>query len=161
MTKDFAKPFVSTPMTVEPEWIDYNGHLNMAFYNVLMDRGVDQIWEELGFGPEYRARTGCTTFSAEYHMRYVREIHEGDKVVVTFQLLDHTPKSFHFYQELIHEEGWISATGEGLSLHVDQSGPKVVPMPPDIQANLEALMAAHRDMPVPAHVGHPIGIRRK
>ena len=36
----FFAPFVSSIMTVEPAWIDYNGHLNMAYYNVLFDRAV-------------------------------------------------------------------------------------------------------------------------
>ena len=38
----FAAPFVSSIMKVEPAWIDYNGHLNMAYYNVLFDRGADE-----------------------------------------------------------------------------------------------------------------------
>jgi hypothetical protein len=29
----FFAPFVSSVMQVEPAWIDYNGHLNMAYYN--------------------------------------------------------------------------------------------------------------------------------
>ena len=41
----FFAPFVSSVMRVEPGWIDYNGHLNMAYYNVLFDRAVD---EEIG-----------------------------------------------------------------------------------------------------------------
>ena len=154
-------PFLSEPMEVETRWLDYNGHLNMAFYNVLMDHGVDQLWEALGFGPDYRETTGCTTYSAEYHMRYVRELHSGAMVRASYQLLDWSPKSFHFYQELIHEDGWIAATGEGLGLHVDQSGPRVVAMPPSILAKFEALFAEHSQLPRPAHVGHPIGIRRK
>ena len=32
-------PLTSRVMGIEPDWIDYNGHLNMAFYNVLFDRG--------------------------------------------------------------------------------------------------------------------------
>ena len=27
----FSAPFVSSVMRVEPGWIDYNGHLNMAY----------------------------------------------------------------------------------------------------------------------------------
>ena len=37
-------------MRVEPGWIDYNGHLNMAYYNVLFDRAVDEVYELLGLG---------------------------------------------------------------------------------------------------------------
>ena len=39
----FFAPFVSSVMRVEPQWIDYNGHLNVAYYNVLFDRAVDEI----------------------------------------------------------------------------------------------------------------------
>lgn len=148
-------------MTVAPEWIDYNGHLNMAYYNVLLDRGVDELWGELGFGPAYREETGCTTYSAEYHIRYVREIHEGDRVRASFQLLDFDEKRFHFVQTLIHEEGWVSAQGEGVGLHIVQSGPRVAPMPEVIQARFAALLEAHKQLPVPDFVGRPLGLRRK
>ena len=46
----FFAPFVSSPMRVEAGWIDYNGHLNMAYYNVLFDRAVDEAYELLGCG---------------------------------------------------------------------------------------------------------------
>ncbi|RFP86836.1 thioesterase [Rhodobacteraceae bacterium 63075] len=154
-------PFLSEPMTVLPEWIDYNGHLNMAYYNVLLDQGVDQLWSDLSFGPDYRERTGCTTYSAEYHIRYLRELHEGDKVRTSFQLLDFDSKRFHFAQSLIHEEGWVAAQGEGLGLHVDQSGPRVAPMPADIHAKFQALLEEHAKLPQPDFVGRPMGIHRK
>jgi acyl-CoA thioester hydrolase len=49
----FFAPFVSSVMRVEPAWIDYNGHLNMAYYNVLFDRCVDEAYELLGIGLSY------------------------------------------------------------------------------------------------------------
>ena len=49
----FFAPFVSSVMRVEPQWIDYNGHLNMAYYNVLFDRAVDEAYELLGIGADY------------------------------------------------------------------------------------------------------------
>jgi hypothetical protein len=49
----FAAPFVSPVMKVEPEWIDYNGHLNMAYYNMLFDRAVDEAYELMGCGLAY------------------------------------------------------------------------------------------------------------
>ena len=54
-----AIPFQSSIMQIEPQWIDYNGHLNMAYYNVLFDRAIDQLWLELGIGPDYmKSRNG-------------------------------------------------------------------------------------------------------
>lgn len=154
-------PFLSNPMPVKPEWIDYNGHLNMAYYNVLFDHGVDQVWDRLGFGPDYADARNMTTYTGEFHLRYLREIHLGDQVRASFQVLDYDRKRIHFYQELIHSDGWISASAEGMMLHIDQTGPRVTPMPDDIFANVEALAAEHRDLPTPETVGKPIGIRRK
>lgn len=154
-------PFVSKPMAVEEQWLDFNGHLNMAYYNVLFDRGVDQLGAFLGFGPEYRERTGNTTFSAEFHLCYLRELHLSDEVTATFQLLDYDNKSFHFYQELVHTDGWVSATGEGVGLHIDQSGPRVASMPGEILAKFGELSKAHAVLPRPDRVGRVMGLRHK
>ena len=64
----FFAPFVSSLMKVEPAWIDYNGHLNMAYYNVLFDRAVDEVFELLGCGADY-VKKGFSTFTAEVHVR--------------------------------------------------------------------------------------------
>jgi acyl-CoA thioester hydrolase len=54
-------PFLSSVMQIEPQWIDYNGHLNMAYYNVMFDRAIDELWLRLGIGPTYmKVRHGCT-----------------------------------------------------------------------------------------------------
>ncbi|MHA7777488.1 thioesterase family protein [Roseibium sp. M-1] len=149
-------------MTVLDEWIDYNGHLNMAYYNVLFDKAVDQVFERLGLGPDYVETRGGSFFTAEAHVCYLRELGAGMKVTVTLQLVDLDAKRAHFYQELRHaEEGWLSATSEQLSLHVDMNSRKVAPWPEDIFANLSALQKAHSGLPRPARAGRQIGIRRK
>src|ERR1041385_7782022 len=91
-------PFVSSIMCVEPQWIDYNGHLNMAYYNVLFDRAVDEIYEMLGIGLDYLKRTNHSTFTAEVHVRYLREIREGDPVRVDLQLLDYDAKRIYYFE---------------------------------------------------------------
>ena len=85
----FFAPFVSSVMRVEPAWIDYNGHLNMAYYNVLFDRCVDEAYELIGCGLAYLEQTRHSTFTAEVHIRYLQELHADDPVRVTFQLLDY------------------------------------------------------------------------
>ena len=117
----FFAPFVSSVMRVEPGWIDYNGHLNMAYYNVLFDRAVRRGLR----APRLRRRLcrsarGIPCFTAEVHVRYLRELHAGDPVRVTFQLLDYDAKRMHYFEQLFHaEEGWLSATSENMVLHVD------------------------------------------
>ena len=88
----FFAPFVSSLMRVEADWIDYNGHLNMAYYNVLFDRAVDEAFELIGCGLHYVKTRRHSCYTAEVHVRYLRELHAGDPVRVTFQLLDYDAK---------------------------------------------------------------------
>jgi acyl-CoA thioester hydrolase len=157
-----AAPFVSSLMRVEPAWIDYNGHLNMAYYNVLFDRAVDEVYERLGIGLEYLKRTHHSTFTAEVHVRYLRELHENDPVRVTFQLLDFDSKRIHYFEQLLHaEEGWVSATSENMTLHVDMTAKQVVPFPDAVMRSLAAMKAAHAKLPLPHGVGRRIAMPGK
>ena len=156
-----AAPFMSTPMSVEEGWIDYNGHMNMAYYNVLFDRCADQIFDHLGIGAAYAKERNLTIYTAEIHVCYVQELHLGDEVRCSLQVIDHDDKRLHVYQELLHADGWLSATCEALSLHVDMSGPKVAPFPADIMPNVERLANTHAGLATPDRAGRKIGIRRK
>jgi acyl-CoA thioester hydrolase len=158
----FFAPFVSSVIHVEPGWIDYNGHLNMAYYNVLFDRAVDEAYELLGCGVAYLEATRHSTFTAEAHVRYLRELHAGDRVRVTFQLLDFDAKRMHYFERLLHaEEGWLSATSENMALHVDMTAKKTVPFPQAITARLARMKTAHAHMPVPDGVGRRIAMPGK
>ncbi|KQZ81395.1 thioesterase [Mesorhizobium sp. Root157] len=154
-------PFVSRVMDIEKDWIDYNGHLNMAYYNVLFDRGSDEAFEALGLGPAYAKERRLTIYTAEVHVCYVQELHLDHKVAVSFHLLDCDAKRLHVFQEIRHVDGWLAATSESMSLHVDMTGPKVASFPSDIMANIEAMRAAHASLAVPERAGRSIGIRRK
>ncbi len=156
----FFAPYVSSAMRVDPQWIDYNGHLNMAFYNVLFDRAVDELFALVGLGPDYLRQENASCFVAEVHVRYLRELMANDPVRVTAQLVDFDDKRLHYFLELRHaEEGWLSATTENLSLHVDMGSKKVTPFPAEILTNLALLKAAHAGLNRPAALGRVIGIR--
>ncbi len=154
-----AAPFVSSVMQIEPQWIDYNGHLNMAYYNVMMDRAIDEFWLQLGIGPTYMKERHGSTFTAECHVRYLREIHLGDPAQVTVYLLGADEKRIHTFEELRHAtEGWISATSENITLHIDMSARKVAPFPPDIRARIAAIANVHAAVPRPEGIGRKVAI---
>jgi acyl-CoA thioester hydrolase len=157
----FFAPFVSSVMKVEQSWIDYNGHLNMAYYNVLFDRCVDEAYELLGIGVDY-VKSGRSFFTAEVHLRYLRELHEGDPVRVTFQMLDHDTKRIHYFEQLFHAtEGWVSATSENMTLHVDMTAKKVVPFPPLVLRTLSRMKTEHARLPRPEAAGRSIAMPSK
>jgi acyl-CoA thioester hydrolase len=150
-------PFVSSVMQIEPQWIDYNGHLNMAYYNVMMDRAIDELWLQLGIGPAYKKERHGSTFTAECHVRYLREIHLGDPVQVTVYLLAVDEKRIHTFEELRHAtEGWISATSENITLHIDMTARKVAPFPPDIRARMAEIAEIHAAVPRPEGIGRKV-----
>jgi acyl-CoA thioester hydrolase len=156
---EIPAPFVSSVMAIEPQWIDYNGHLNMAYYNVLFDRAVDELYELLGIGPSYLKRAGHSTMTAEVHVRYLREIHADAPVRVRVQLLDYDAKRMHYFEELVHAtEGWLSATAENMTLHVDMAAKKVAPWPAEVMAKLAAMKAAHARLPVPDGAGRRVAM---
>ena len=158
----FFAPFVSSTMRVEPAWIDYNGHLNMAFYNLLIDRAVDEAFELVGLGQDYVAERNASYFTAEAHVRYVRELKVETPVRASIQLVDFDDKRIHFFAELHHAaEGWISATSEQLALHVDLGSRRVTPWPDDILRRLAAMKAAHGALPPPEAIGRRIGLKAR
>jgi acyl-CoA thioester hydrolase len=158
----FSAPFESSLMRVEPQWIDYNGHLNVAYYNVLFDRAVDEVYELVGLGPDYLERHKHSTMVAEAHVRYLRELHDGDPVRVTIQLLDYDAKRIHLFEQLLHAtENWVSATSESMTLHVDMTAKKVAPFPDSVMRALERMKTAHAVLPRPDGAGRRIAMRDK
>jgi len=156
----FFAPFVSAAMRVEPQWIDYNGHLNVAYYVLLFDRAVDECYALLGIGEEYARARNATLFVAEAHIGYRREIKPTDSVRVTLQLLDFDDKRLHYCMEMRHaHEGWLAATCESLSLHVDMGSRRVSAFPDDILGNLALMKAAHSRLARPEYAGRRIAMR--
>jgi len=151
--------FKSSIMQIEPQWIDYNGHLNMAYYHVMFDRAVDELWVQIGIGPGYLKERNNSSFAAECHVRYIREIHLGDPVQVSVLVVAADEKRIHTFQEMRHAtEGWLSATSENMSLHMDMTARKVAAFPPDINTNVQALAQAHAGLERPEGIGRKIAM---
>src|SRR5215471_12538393 len=96
----FPAPFDRYQGEVRPEWIDHNGHMNLAYYTVLFDYATDQMFDVLDLGLAYRRRTELGTFVTETHNRYERELLVGDQVRVTIQILLADDKRLHLAHEM-------------------------------------------------------------
>ncbi len=158
----FTAPFTSTIRRVEDQWVDYNGHLNTAYYNVLFDRATDEAFALVGLDPDYLTATGCSFFTLEVHVTHVRELHGGDAVRTTVQFLDYDAKRVHYVQQMYHAaEGWLACVSEGIVMHVDLTARRSSPFPAGIAEKITAMHEAHKILTVPSQVGHRIGIPRK
>lgn len=151
--------YLSEEMQVLPEWIDFNGHMNMAYYAILFDLGCNHAFRELGLSDDYRKSHGYTTMMADFRIRYLREVMEGDRLRCSFRIVKVGSKAFHYCQELIHSEGWIAATAEGVNLHVNMAAQKVEPYTDGPRKALETMATQQADWPMPDWVGTPLGVR--
>jgi len=128
-------PIECPQINVRKDWIDYNGHMNMAFYNVVFDKGVDHVFDGLGIGAAYMEETNGSCFTMEIH-------------VTLFLQMFHAKKDY------------LAATMEQMVLHVDLNERRAAPMPESVQTNVQMLREAHGNLVIPPQVGSVIGIRR-
>ncbi len=157
-----AAPLDLTREVVRPEWIDYNSHMNVAYYLVVFDHATDDFLDYIGLDRSYRERRGATTFAVECHVTYQREITEGEPLRTTTQLLGFDEKRIHLFQMMSHaDQDILVATCEWLSLHVDANKRHVAPMAPEILARLTEIDKAHQGLPRPQEVGQVIRIGSK
>jgi len=159
---DVSGPVEIHAERVQPGWIDYNGHMNVAYYFLVFDHATDALLDHVGIDEAYRRRTGCSVFTLEGHITYEREVKEGDPLRITTQVLDHDARFLHYFHRMYHaDEEYLAATNELLILHVDLAGPKGVPVPEEVHGRIAEIADAHASLPVPDQAGRRIRIRRK
>jgi acyl-CoA thioester hydrolase len=107
---------------IEPEWIDYNGHLRDAYYGLVLSYATDDLMDQVGLDAAYRASTRCTLYTLELHIHYLHEVKSTDDLEVESLVLDCDRKrllvgaKFHCARL-----GEPAAVGESMLLHVRQS----------------------------------------
>jgi len=158
----FPSPIKSAPYSIESQWIDYNGHFNMAYYNVLFDKDSDVALALVGLGPAYVEKTGNSYFTLEAHISYLRELGKNDQVWIATQILDFDSKRLHYVQ-MMHQakEGWLACVTENIVIHVNLESKKSSPFPAEVLERIKIAHDAHKSLSVPLQVGHRIGIPRK
>jgi len=156
---DLEAPLDRYRDAVRPEWIDHNGHMNMGYYLVVFDFATDEFFRWVGLGEAHRKERKVTTFCLEAHVTYHREVRSGDPLRFTTYLLGHDAKRIHYIHAMYHAtEGYLAATNELMSLHVDLATRRGAPMAREITARLAAIQAAHEMLERPPQAGRRIGL---
>ncbi len=145
--------------SIQAQWIDYNGHMNVAYYVLVFDHATDALLDYLGMDAAFRRRTGLTTYVLEAHVTYERELKVNDRVRVTTQLLDRDAKRLHYFHAMYHErERYLAATNELILMQIDTRNVKAAPFTPEPARRIDAVAAAHATLPRPSQAGRVIGI---
>jgi acyl-CoA thioester hydrolase len=155
-----SRPLVETEAVVRPEWIDSNGHMNLAYYVVVFDLATDAMYKALEIGDAYREASGNSCFTAETHTLYEREAHLGDRLIVRSWLLGVDAKRIHYFHEMFPAAGGArSAAQELLALHIDMAIRRVAPFPAAVHDRLHAAVLTYAPTEAPKGAGRRIALR--
>ncbi|MDF1792931.1 MAG: thioesterase family protein [Thalassobaculaceae bacterium] len=154
--------FDSGTTKVRPDWIDYNGHMNVGYYLVAFDIATEEVCVHLGVGEAYRRANDASIFVLEAHVTYDREVIEGAPLAFRSRIVDRDAKRFHLIHHMYHaEDGFLAATNELMCMHMDLTTKRSAPLPDQAAARLDTLFEAHQAAGELDGVGRKIGIRRK
>ncbi len=143
--------------TVRPEWIDHNGHMNLAYYVLAFDLATEDFFDIFGMNQAYRDATGCSTFSGDIHVYYKRELREGEAFRVTSTLLGFDEKRIRYMNQMYRaDDGSDVALMEAISLHVDLTARRVCPMQAPLADGLAAIQANQAPFDIPPEIGRTI-----
>jgi len=107
-------------------WTDYNGHMNLAFYILVFDKGAEEILSKFKMGEQSAKTTKKSTMAVESHTTYNNEVKENEEVDVYLSYFNHDKKRLHYKLEMYEKnKNILSATTEVLSLYIDLNIRKV------------------------------------
>jgi acyl-CoA thioester hydrolase len=146
---------------VAPEFIDANGHMNIRHYLDAGADGADRICRQVGIDDTYRAQRRMGVFTAEHHLRYLSEFHEGGRFTVHTRVLERSAKVGHLMSFVLdRDQERLSCTVEIVLVHVGMDTRRPEPFPDDVAAALDALIAASDALGWAAPVCGAMGVRR-
>ncbi|MEO1274399.1 MAG: thioesterase family protein [Pseudomonadota bacterium] len=154
-------PIRTATQTVETAWIDYNGHMNVAYYTLAFDRALDEVYETLDIGPSAVESRGQGPMALQTQIHYRAELLEGEAFHCEAVVLDADHKRCHAFVRMIRaRDGAVAACYETLSVNVDLAARRSAPYPDTVAAGLGRQRDAHSTLPRDPAVGAVIGIRR-
>jgi len=152
-------PFDRYRGEVVAEWIDLNGHMNLAYYTVLFDFATDLLFETIGIGKEYKQKTDHGTFVVETHNLYERELLVREQVRVVTQILGADDKRIHLAHEMYSlADSRRAATQELMFLSIDLGRRRVVPFLAGVRDSVTAAAATHATLPQPDWIGRRLAM---
>jgi acyl-CoA thioester hydrolase len=152
---EIPSPIVSRGLKVLPEWIDENGHMNVAPYLKCFDDMFYEIYRVLGVEYAEAVRRGYSQFIVQVNLAYFKEMALNESFSIEAQLINHDKKRMHWFMQMRKDSGDIAATGEFMALFMDLGQRKVSAMPGEWHDRLLEIKRHH------AALGTPPGLNRR
>ncbi|MFF0458596.1 3-hydroxyacyl-CoA dehydrogenase NAD-binding domain-containing protein [Nocardia africana] len=152
-------PLRTPPRLIPPDWHDANGHVNESRYLQLFSNATGTVERYIGLDGDYRANVG-TFYTVETHLFHLGELHAGDRVEVSTQILGADDKRLHLFHVLVREgDQEPMATGEQMLIHIDAASRRSGAMQGTVRERVVELAQLHAQLPRPKRAGASIGLR--
>ncbi|WP_394213294.1 thioesterase family protein [Enterovibrio calviensis] len=146
---------------VLPEWIDYNGHMNDAYYVVAFSQAIDAFMLHIGLDETFREAQCVSLYTLQSMVTYRKEVAEDEPISIQGQLLESDNKKLRLFMTMYHAQTHDElATMETLLLHMDMQAHKAAPFLAQTQALVDEIQAAHHLLETPTNAGSAIAIKR-
>ncbi|GHG29196.1 carnitine 3-dehydrogenase [Paracoccus aerius] len=145
---------------VPVSWTDYNSHMNETHYLEAASQATDRFMEMIGADAAYIA-SGRSYFTVENHIRYLDEVHAGDRLTITTQVLAGQGKRLHLFHRLWRGDDTLAATVETMLLHTDLSTRRTSEPDAAVSERLAGWVASHAGRAADGagrFVGQPAGM---
>ena len=160
--KTLKSPYRTRNQIVLKEWIDYNGHMNVAYYTLAFDRALDFFFEDvLGIGPTFVERNKEGPFALKASYNYFSELLEGDKFFVDISIFDFDEKRVHLFGEMRKERSLdLSAVFETVLINMDLSTRRVKHYPDSVLELLRLFKLSLVKEKIPPEIGKNITLKK-
>jgi len=159
MQADALEPLHRT--VIRPEWLDYNGHLNEAYYLLVFSHATDALLDLIGMDDAWRRANGMTVYTLETHIRYLHEVGAGVEVQVDSRVLELDAKRLRLFHRMKRSDDAATlATAEMLLVNIDMSGPHSTPWAAPVRVCLDRLRELHAHQALPDGAGRSISLDR-
>ena len=157
-----SSPFKTRNQTVLSEWIDYNGHMNVAYYTLAFDKAVDFFFEDvLDIGPSFVERNKEGPFALKASYNYFNELLEGEKFFVDISILDFDSKRVHVFGEMRKERSKeLSAVFETVLMNMDLVSRRVKDYPDRVVELFRVFKLSLSQDNIPKQIGKKITLKK-
>ena len=122
--------------TVKEDWIDYNGHMNMAYYVQCFEESSDFLLEHMDLGYRYAIEEQKGVFVIKCEINYRKEINLYENFIISLEELICKGKKLIVGLKMLNENNEMIADYKILNLNVDLETKKSSTFSPKIIAQL-------------------------
>ena len=129
-------PLIVSEGAVHDDWIDYNGHMNMAYYVQCFEETSDFLLEHMDLGYRYALDEQKGVFVIKCEINYRKEINLHEDFVISLQELICKGKKLIVGLKMMNKESETIADYRILNLNVDLQSKKSVPFSQEVVGQL-------------------------